>query len=273
MPALQGQYVFADFQGGDVAGTRLFAGDLNTGQFEAIQISTTGMPLPGGILSFGVDADAELYILTVGGDILAIDAPTASSSPEKIANGSFEAAGGSTINWTTFGDDGFNLEVNNEVAFDGSFSLEMTGRFTGNSNFGGLLQGVPISSGDTLKASVQVLVAAAESLVGTSNTAEMKLELYSQFGASIDSEFFLGETIQIIADGSTPTDTWLEHKILLVAPDNAVEARLTFVFIQPVLGAGSVHVDLASLLILLDAELNADGDDAADVDKSDLSVW
>ena len=192
MPGLQGKYIFADFQGGDFAGTRLFAGDLNTGQFEAMQISTAGSPLPGGILSFGTDANDELYVLSTSGNILSIGEPTPPPPPsaEKIANGSFEDAGGSTINWTVFGDDGPNIEVNNEVALDGSFSLEMTGRFTGGNNFGGLFQGVAINGGDTLKASVQSLVAAAESLAGTGNFAEMKLELYSQFGASIGSEFF-----------------------------------------------------------------------------------
>lgn len=271
LPELQGKYVFADFQGGDFAGTRLFAGDLNTGQFEALQISTSGSPLPGGILSFGTDADNELYVLTTGGNIFSIRAPTPPPPPssEKIANGSFEDAGGSTINWTTFGDDGPNLDVNSEVALDGSFSLEMTGRFTGSSNFGGLFQGVPINGGETLKASVHSLVAAAESLAGTGNFAEMKLELYSQFGATIGSEFFLGQTIVPIADSSTMTDAWLEHEILLVTPAEAVEARLTFVFIQPDLDSGSVHIDLASLLILLDADFNADGN----VDGEDLATW
>ncbi len=269
LSGLKGQYIFfADFQGGDDAGTRLFAGDLSTGQFEALQISNTGMALPGGILSFGIDADDELYILTIGGEILSIGPPT-QSMPGQIANGSFEAAGGSTLNWTTFNDDGPNLAVNNEVAFEGNFSLEMTGRFTGSNNFAGLFQGVPISGGDSLKASVWSLVTAAESLAGTGNVAEMKLELYSQFGASIDSEFFLGQTVATIANGSTPSDTWLEHEILVDAPVNAVEARLTLVFIQPGLDTGSAHVDLASLTILLDADFNADGR----VDGKDLAVW
>ena len=77
---------------------------------------------------------------------------------------------------------------------------------------------------------------------------------------------FLGQTIEIIADSSTTTDAWLDHEILLVAPANAVEARLTFVFVQPGLDSGSVHLDLASLLVLLEADFNADGN----VDDEDL---
>ncbi len=271
LPQLQGKYVFAEFDGGDFAGTRLFVGDLATEQFEALQISTAGSPLPGGILSFGTDANNELYIMTTSGDIFSIVAPTPPPPPtaEQIANGSFEDAGGSLINWTSFGDIGPNIDVNNEAALDGTFSLDMTGQFTGGNNFAGIFQGVPIGGGETLKVSSQALVAAAETLAGTGNTAEMKIEFYSQFGASISSEFFLGQTIEIIADSSTPTDTWLEHVILLDAPANAVEARMTFVFVQPASGPGAVHVDLASLLILLDADFNTDGN----VDGDDLASW
>ncbi len=271
LPNLQGKYVFAEFQGGEFGQTRLFAGDLSTQQFEALQISTAGSPLPGGILSFGTDSNDELYILTTNGSIFSIGPETPLPPPmaEQIANGSFEASGGSLLNWTPFGDIGPNIDVNNEVALDGIFSLAMTGQFTGGNNFAGIFQGVPLNGGETLKVSSQALVTAAESLAGTGNFAEMKIEFYSQFGATITSEHFLGQTVKVIADNSTISDIWLEHVIQLDAPANAVEARLTFVFVQPALEAGTAHVDLASLLILLESDFNADGH----VDGNDLTLW
>lgn len=271
LPELQGKYVFADFAGGDGVGTRLFAGNIDTGQFEALQISPQGAELPRNILSFGTDAEDELYVLTTGGDVFSLGAVTPPEPPsaEQLSNGSFEEANGSTAGWTTFGDDGPNIEANAEVALEGTYSLELSGRNTGEFNFPGLFQGVPISGGETLKASVNALVTAAESLADTGNFAELKLEFYSQFGASLGSEFFLGQTIETLADSLTPTDVWQEHVILMDAPADAVEARFTLIFIQPALDPGSVHLDLASLLILLDADFNADGA----VDSADLSLW
>ncbi len=266
IPELQGKYVFADFQGGDFAGPRLFAGDPATGQFEALQLTSGSEPLSGPI-SIDVGADNELYIVQLDGQVLSLGAapPPPPPSAERIVDGSFEEGPSSIANWSTFNDDGTNIVVNDEQARDGSFSLEMSGGF----DFSGAFQGIRIEGGDTVKASIESLVTAAETLAGSADSVELKVELYSQFGAAIFSEFFLGQTIVTLADASSPTDVWQQHEVIVETPANAVEARFTLIYLEPGVPGGSVHLDLASLLVLLDADFNADGF----VDGLDIAAW
>ena len=61
VPGLEGKYIFADW--GAFAGPsgRLFAGDLNTGKIEELNIDNMDMSM--WILGFGQDAKGELYVL------------------------------------------------------------------------------------------------------------------------------------------------------------------------------------------------------------------
>lgn len=73
IPALRGKYIFADFQGGFVVTEqRLFAGDLDTGQFEQLIIAagSDGLGQP---ISFGEDENGELYVVSLGGNVLSIE--------------------------------------------------------------------------------------------------------------------------------------------------------------------------------------------------------
>ena len=73
IPALQGKYIFGDFQGGDVVvNPRLFAGDLNTGEFEQILLAAGSANLNQPV-SFGEDVNGELYVVTMNGRILSVD--------------------------------------------------------------------------------------------------------------------------------------------------------------------------------------------------------
>ena len=70
--ALEGLFVFADFTGGDDGiPPRVFAGDLDTGQFEQllIEAGSAGLGQP---VSFGQDQNGELYIATSDGRVVAI---------------------------------------------------------------------------------------------------------------------------------------------------------------------------------------------------------
>ena len=72
IPAIKGKYIFADFQGGDLVNSpRLFAGDLDTGQFEQLLLApdSTNLAAP---VSFGEDANGELYVVTIDGRVLSI---------------------------------------------------------------------------------------------------------------------------------------------------------------------------------------------------------
>ncbi len=73
IPALQGKYIFADFEGGNVATSpRLFAGDLATEQFEQLLLASGSTNL-GNPVSFGEDAVGELYVTTIDGRVLSIN--------------------------------------------------------------------------------------------------------------------------------------------------------------------------------------------------------
>ena len=73
IPALRGKYIFADFQGGFVvAERRLFAGDLETGQFEQLVIANGSAGL-GQPISFGEDDNGELCVVSLEGNVLAIE--------------------------------------------------------------------------------------------------------------------------------------------------------------------------------------------------------
>ena len=73
IPALVGKYIFGEFQGGDiVTSRRLFAGDLETGQFEQLLIASGSADLNQPV-SFGEDENGELYVVTINGRVLAIN--------------------------------------------------------------------------------------------------------------------------------------------------------------------------------------------------------
>jgi hypothetical protein len=89
----------------------------------------------------------------------------------------------------------------------------------------------------------------------------MKVEFYRQAGATYGSVNFLGEAEIVIADGGSPQDTWSYAELSGIAPANAVEARLTFVFQQPASNpGGSVFVDSVTLDVLTcPADITGDG--------------
>ena len=108
--------------------------------------------------------------------------------------------------------------------------------------------------------------------MGTSNELIMKLEYYSSFGAAFGGPEYLGEVPLVIADGTSTEDTWVPHQIVDVAPAGAVEARISFVFRQPGIDGGAVHIDGVSLLAT-DPILNGDFDGDGEVDGADFFNW
>ncbi|MEQ8838707.1 MAG: hypothetical protein RID07_18020, partial [Lacipirellulaceae bacterium] len=93
----------------------------------------------------------------------------------------------------------------------------------------------------------------------------------SSLGAAFDSPDFLGEVPLVIANGSTEEDTWLAHQISGVAPKGAVEARVSFVFRQPGLDGGAVHIDAVSLVAT--DPTPGDFDNSGSVDGGDFLMW
>ncbi len=257
IPQLQGKYIFGDFQGGSVhTNTRLFAGDLDTGNFEQLLL-TAGSANLGGPVSFGQDANGELYIVTSDGRVLTINADgPVGPPPTVLANGGFDDNGGSLDAWNTFGT---NASAQTQAVLDGTHSLKIFGEFNGQENFTGAYQGIAITQDMLITADASAFIRSQDTLAGKDNQVFMKLEYYSVFGAAFGSEDFLGEISILIADGSTDEDIWIPHQITATAPDGAVEVRLSFVFRQLNNNNGAIHIDAVSLNAVLPGDLDGDG--------------
>ena len=188
-----------------------------------------------------------------------------------FTNPGFEDFGGSLNGWGAFGDAIGNVSADSTVAFEGSNALKLFGQFNGGTNFSGVTQGIEIDGGDTVEAEVERFIRSQDSIAGTANTVEMKIEFYSVFGAEYNSAGFLGEEIQVIADGNSTEDVWENLGFQAIAPANAVEARLSFVFVQPSPNApGAVFLDQAGIEVVqaLLGDLDMDGD----VDDADFGL-
>lgn len=72
IPELAGKYIFAEFQGSNFAGPRLFAGDLETGEFEQLVIADGPQSLCQPV-SLGENSNGELYVVTIDGSVLEIN--------------------------------------------------------------------------------------------------------------------------------------------------------------------------------------------------------
>jgi beta-glucanase (GH16 family) len=196
-----------------------------------------------------------------------------SPPPVLFRNGGFEEQDGSLAGWSTFGNDVPNVQPHFEAVREGNSSLKIFGQFSQSTTYSGVEQGISVSTGDLVSASAEALVLSGDDLVGA-NQVFMKLDYYSQAGAAFDSPFYLtGQSKGIlIGDANTANDTWMSHTLEDVAPAGAVEARLAFVFIQPGLDAGAIHIDSVSFQNLsLTPSADADGD--GDVDGADFLRW
>jgi len=188
-------------------------------------------------------------------------------------DGGFHAGGGSLDAWTAFGNMTSNVSVQNQAVLSGDKSLKLFGQFSGSPNTSGVFQGITVEPGDELVASLSALVRSADSIAGTANLAEMKVEFYSQHGAAFDSASFLGEEKLLVVDGTSPNDQWLNRQLIGVAPDGAVEARLVLQFTQPNNQTGAVHFDSVAFGIHTPVILTGDYDGSGTVDQADYFVW
>ncbi|MCC6494572.1 MAG: hypothetical protein IT424_16295 [Pirellulales bacterium] len=183
--------------------------------------------------------------------------------------GGFQQGGGSLDAWRVFGNRIGNVSASDEAVLHGERALKLYGQFTGAANTSGASQGVTVAAGEVVRAQASALVRAADSIVGTGNSALMKIEFYSQYGADRGSAEFLSESEVTLADGGTPPDTWLSRGLVAQAPAGATEARLVLQFVQPSGQSGAVFVDDVTFSAAAAADFNGDGV----IDGHDLDVW
>lgn len=188
-----------------------------------------------------------------------------------LLNPGFDVSGGSLDEWNTFGNTIPNVSASDNVTNDGTHALKIFGQFTGGSNSSGVTQGAAIVGGASLRAEASTYTPSWDSIFGSDNDVTMKVEFYSAFGAASGSDDYLGEVSQLIHDGSSNQNEWLEHSLEAVAPEEAVEARLSFFFHQLDNEGGAIWIDSAGLFLepILGGDYNGDGV----VDAADYTVW
>ncbi|WP_172992007.1 family 16 glycosylhydrolase [Lacipirellula parvula] len=228
----------------------------------------------------------------VGGDFLGDQQPDASTvwpqkflidyvrvferndDPLRLQNGRFEANDGSLAGWTVFGNrlNTNNVSVHNEAVADGIASLKLFGQSAGGTNYSGVSQGISVSGGDQVTAAVESFIRSQDSISGTNNSVQLKIEFYNDFGGKYGTPAMLGEFVETIVNGSTANNVWQPHDLTATAPAGAVEARVALVFTQTGNAAGAVHFDNLSFKNLSLPDY-ADADGNGTIDGADFLIW
>lgn len=221
----------------------------------------------GGFLTNNIGSMRLIINTAVGGDFLPnpdastvwpqemrvdhVHAYTIASEPRILGfdNGGFEERGGSLAQWSTFGNSVNNVSSGNENVRDGSESLKLYGQFNGNENFSGIEQGLSVKPGDQLNASAEALIASSDSIVGTGNEVQLKIDYYRKVFGQFGSADYISSEIVVLADGASMNDVWLSGQLNSIVPNGAVEARLAIVFRQQNNSAGAVFIDNVNFAI------------------------
>ncbi len=186
-----------------------------------------------------------------------------------IRDAGFEDNGGTLEDWTAFGNRLGNVASDWGTPRDGERSLKLYGQFTGVENHAGVFQSIEVTGRTVLTAGAHALIRSEDSIAGTGNQAQMKIEFYREAGAAYGSSAFLGESIATLADGGSREDTWQFTELSAATPREAVEARLTFAFLQPGTNdPGSVFIDSVSLAMSMAGDYN----DSGSVEQGDLDL-
>ena len=160
----------------------------------------------------------------------------------QIANGGFEAAGGSLQGWTTFNNVIPNVLTSTTTPRTGGHAARIFGGLNGNPNFSGMFQNVPAVGGEIWQASAYARHNSGETLSGT-NRMVMKIEFYRVTGGTYGTGDLLSESELTVLDAGSPVNAWTPHTLQAVAPAQTVEARVAFVFVQNGNQPGTARID------------------------------
>ena len=176
-----------------------------------------------------------------------VHAYTKSASPPVLTldNGGFEDQGGSLAHWSTYGNGGLNISTIDGPT--GGKALKVYGQFNGNTNFSGVEQGISVIAGSEICASAEAFVPTADSLIGTANQLELKIDYYNKLYGKYGSSNYIGTDSIILANAESPTGQWFDEEIRSTTPVGAVEARVSIVFRQVANAGGSVCIDNVKL--------------------------
>ncbi len=169
----------------------------------------------------------------------AADAP----APLTFENGQFDTNGGTLADWSTFGNALPNVQANNNAVRSGPASLKLFGQYNGQQNFSGVEQGISVTPGDELRAIARSLVRSADTIAGTGNEAQLKIDFYNTRHGRFGTPDYLSSQQITIANASSANNVWLDNELRVTVPGGAVEARVALVFRQPNNEGGTVHID------------------------------
>lgn len=201
------------------------------------------------------------------------DAAGADFDNGSFDDGAYHLGGGSLDAWTPVGNTINNVSVSSEAVLDGEKALKLFGQFSGQANTSGIFQGISVEPGEYVAGSVNALVRSADSILNTANLAQLKIEFYEDYGAEYGSGGFLGEIVEVIADGTTLNDQWQQTQLGGIVPANAVEARIVLQFLQPNGQSGAVFVDGVEFGLAEAPSIPGDFNNDGMVNGADLEVW
>lgn len=203
--------------------------------------------------------------------------PAPESFVATFTNGDFEQGQGLLSGWSVFGNDlrdNPNVRLASEATAGGEHSLKLFGTFApGVTSYSGVAQGISVAEGAEVRAAASAFIKSNDSIAGTDNSVQLKIEFYSEFGAKYGSAKMLGEESLEIATANTVEDAWHAHELVRTAPAGAVEARLSLVFTQPGQGAGAVHIDDVAFTAVAPAAAQGDFNGDGTVDLADYTTW
>ena len=171
---------------------------------------------------------------------LALFAASSASAQNLLINSDFEAG---IDSWITFN----NVEVSQDIAFDGASSAKLYNPFCGGDWCGSVLeQSTSCVPGQGYDASIMTLVSSNDPFAAGSGNF---LVLQVAFNDGAGNNLSVGESVQINIDSAL--DTWTELTVSATAPAEAATVKVVAVFVSPNGEApndlGAVFVDAASL--------------------------
>ncbi len=212
--------------------------------------SASAIPV-GGNPSEAGQLDVEGVILNSGNwnAGLTLDSgPLEGANP--FVNGGFDDNGGSFDGWSVFGANNY-LETA-PAPVNGTHLFKTFGGFTGGFNSSGLTQDLIAQPGQTWELKVYSrndtnINNGLDGITGANpNQFIMKIEFFD----GVDLVTPLAEDELVMVDNTTPTNTWIENTLQLVAPAGAQVARAVLVFNQPANNGGAGFADAVSFEVI-----------------------